>query len=139
MKDLIYDSFYVNSFLRYLKTENYAQTLAYMISYKFYDNLKIKTHDYSIEISNDEIVIFIILYSGFEKTEYENSLNRKNVHYVHWDKIILSMYEFDNINIDIKIIPIKSLCYTSYELDKKNRDLDLFLRFLDLDPLQFKI
>ncbi|WP_375605523.1 hypothetical protein [Flavobacterium davisii] len=133
--ELYYQRMDTNLFMDYLRYENYAQALAYMIDYCLYDNLEVKPHPHSIEISNSEITIFIILFSGFEKEEYPKSLMRKNVHYVHWNGIIRDMCEFEFFKKQIKIIPLKSLCYTSLCLKEDNRDLSAFLSFLELNPL----
>ena len=51
-----------NLLLELLEDIEFANSLAYMIEYKNHTNLNITPHEYSIELSNDEIAISIILY-----------------------------------------------------------------------------
>ena len=82
-----------------LKNDVVKKTLAYMVNFKEHDNLVVIPKPYSIEISNDDICIAIILFSGFEKEEYEVLLTKDNFHIVSFDTIIQSMVEFENMFI----------------------------------------
>ena len=82
-----------------LKNEVVKKTLAYMIDFKEHDNLVVIPKPHSIEISNTEICIAVILFSGFEKEEYEALLTKDNFHIVSFDTITKIMVEFENMFI----------------------------------------
>ena len=87
-----------------LKNEVVKKTLAYMIDFKEHDNLVVIPKPHSIEISNAEICIAVIIFSGFEKEEYEALLTKDNFHIVSFDAITKTMVEFEKI-------PIKHIDY----------------------------
>lgn len=82
-----------------LKNEVTSKTVAYMVDFKEHDNLIVIPKPYSIEISNAEICIAVILFSGFEKEEYEALLSKDNFHIVSFDTMLQSMVEFENMFI----------------------------------------
>ena len=82
-----------------LKNDVVKKTLAYMVNFKEHDNLVVIPKPSSIEISNADICIAVILFSGFEKKEYEVLLTKDNFHIVSFDTIIQSMVEFENMLI----------------------------------------
>lgn len=88
-----------NLLLEILEDIEFANSLAYMIEYKNHTNLNITPHEYSIELSNDEIAISIILYVGFENVEYENLKKHKNYYVVALCDVIPEMIEFKDLNV----------------------------------------
>jgi hypothetical protein len=82
-----------------LKNDVVKKTLAYMVNFKEHDNLVVVPKPYSIEISNAEICIAVILFSGFEKDDYEALIIKDNFHIVSFDTIIQTMVEFENMFI----------------------------------------
>lgn len=88
-----------NLLLELLEDIEFANSLAYMIEYKNHTNLNITPHEYSIELSNDEIAISIILYVGFENGEYENLKKHKNYYVVALCDVIPEMIEFKDLNV----------------------------------------
>ena len=88
-----------NLLLEILEDIEFANSLAYMIEYKNHTNLNITPHEYSIELSNDEIAISIILYVGFENVEYENMKKHKNYYVVALCDVIPEMIEFKDLNV----------------------------------------
>ena len=88
-----------NLLLELLEDIEFANSLAYMIEYKNHTNLNITPHEYSIELSNDEIAISIILYVGFENVEYENLKKHKNYYVVALCHVIPEMIEFKDLNV----------------------------------------
>ena len=82
-----------------LKNEVISKTLAYMLDFKEHDNLTVIPKPFSIEISNAEICIAVILFSGFKKEEYEVLLTKDNFHIVSFDTIIQTMVGFENMFI----------------------------------------
>ena len=101
--EFAYDRFDICILLDNLKNEVISKTLAYMVDFKEHDNLVVTPKPYSIEISNADICIAVILFSGFEK-EYEILKTKKNHHVISFDTKLQLFFEFDNM-------PIKYLDY----------------------------
>lgn len=87
-----------------LKNEVVKKTLAYMVDFKEHNNLVVIPKPHSIEISNAEICIAVIIFSGFENEEYETLKTKKNHHVISFNAITQTMFEFENI-------PIKHIDY----------------------------
>ena len=96
--EFAYDRFDICILLDNLKNEVISKTLAYMIDFKEHDNLVVTPKPYSIEISNDNICIAVILFSGFEK-EYEILKTKKNHHVISFDTKLQLFFEFENMPI----------------------------------------
>lgn len=112
-----------------LKNEVISKSLAYMVDFKEHDNLIIIPKPYSIEISNANICIAVIVFVGFEKEEYESLKTKNNHHVVSFDRITQTMIEFKNIpikHIDYMALFFMSLARTE---DKKVQE---FLSIKDL-------
>ncbi|MBC7749933.1 MAG: hypothetical protein H7Z76_15390 [Methylotenera sp.] len=102
-----------------LKNEVISKTLAYMVDFKEHDNLVVIPKPYSIEISNANICIAVIVFVGFEKEEYETLKTKNNHHLVSFDGITQTMIEFKNMpikHIDYMALFFMSLARTE---DKK--------------------
>ena len=82
-----------------LKNDVVKKTLAYMVDFKEHDNLVVIPKPHSIELSNADICIAVILFSGFEKEEYKALLTKDNFHIVSFDTILQPMVEFENMFI----------------------------------------
>jgi hypothetical protein len=94
-----------------LKNDVVIKTLAYMVDFKEHDNLVVIPKPYSIEISNADICIAVILFSGFEKEEYETLKTKNTHHVVSFNTILQTMFEFENI--PIKHIDYRALFFMS--------------------------
>jgi hypothetical protein len=70
-----------------------------MLDFKEHENLIVIPKPFSIEISNAEICIAVIVFSGFENEEYEALLTKNNFHIVSFDTIVQTMVEFENMFI----------------------------------------
>jgi hypothetical protein len=90
-----------NTLLYLLREPEFASALAYLIDYKSHFDLSIIPKKFSIELSNEEITISIIIYFGFEGKEYDKIKNRKNLHLVTLCDIVTEMFEFKNMEIRI--------------------------------------
>jgi hypothetical protein len=97
--ELAYDRPDLNILLDNLKNEVIRKTLAYMVDFKEQDNLVVIPKPHSIEISNADICIAVLVFSGFEKEEYESLKNKKNHHVVSFDTITKTMFEFEHLSI----------------------------------------
>lgn len=101
-----------------LKNEEIRKTLAYMIDFKEHDNLVVIPKPHSIEISNTDICIAVIVFSGFEKEEYDTLKTKNNHHVVSFGKIAQTMFEFEHIpikHIDYMALFFMSLARTENE------------------------
>nr|WP_315234103.1 hypothetical protein [uncultured Flavobacterium sp.] len=97
--ELAYDRPDLNILLDNFKNEVIRKTLAYMVDFKEHDNLVVIPKPHSIEISNADICIAVLVFSGFEKEEYESLKNKKNHNVVSFDTITKTMFEFEHISI----------------------------------------
>lgn len=123
--DLFYENFETNFILDLLKQEVVKKSLAYMITYKQYQNLNVIPKPFHIEISNDEITILALLYVGFDIKEYSNHINCS---IVSFQKIFWEMHEFKDI--EIKYINPIALFHTiiSIEDDVNLKSIDHLLK-----------
>lgn len=113
-----------------LKNDVVKKTLAYMVDFKEHDNLVVIPKTHSIEISNADICIAVIIFSGFEKEEYEALLTKDNFHIVSFDTIIQTMVEFENMfikHIDSMALFFMALARTN------DTNLFTFLRLKNLN------
>ncbi len=111
---LHYERFEHNELLCALESnQTICKSLAYMATFKEYDYFEVIPKQHSIEISNEELILSIIFYVGYENNEYLKNLNRQNVHIISFNKIISSMFEFEKLKNEIKFIEPKALFYTS--------------------------
>ena len=101
--EFAYDRFDICILLDNLKNEVISKTLAYMVDFNEHENLVAIQKTHSIEISNADICIAVIVFSGFEK-EYEVLKTKKNHHVISFDTTLQLFFEFDNM-------PIKYLDY----------------------------
>lgn len=97
--ELAYDRPDLNILLDNLKNEVIKKTLTYMVNFREHDNLVVIPKPHSIEISNADICLSVIIFVGFEKEEYESLKNKKNHHVVSFDTITTTMFEFEHISI----------------------------------------
>lgn len=121
--EFTYSRFEYNQLFYLLKAEDISESLAYMVDFKEHRCLKIIPNEFSIEASNKDITIIILLYVGFETEEYQSLKTRKNVHIISFDKIVLDMVEFKKI--PIKIIPTLAFAQTVIERAKSLEIYDL--------------
>lgn len=114
--EFVYSNTSYNQLYNLLKEEDISKSLAYMIDYKEYENLKITPNKFSIEVSNKDITLVILIWVGFENEEYQNLKHKKNVHIVSFNEVVLEMFEFKKK--PIKIIPILALTQMVIERSK---------------------
>ena len=123
---LFYEKLEHNELLWTLENnQTICTSLAYMTTFKNYENLKVIPKQHSIEIFNDELVLSIILYVGFEINEYIENDNKLNFHMVSFQKITKEMFEFAKFSNEIKFIEPKALFYTSLSFANDNFSNDL--------------
>ena len=102
-----------------------CKSLAYMVTFKEHQNFKVIPKQHSIEIFNDELILSIILYVGFEMNEYIENVNKSNFQIVSFQKVISEMCEFAKFSNEIKFVEPKALFYTSLSFADDNFSNDL--------------
>lgn len=123
---LFYERLEHNELLSALENnQTICKSLAYMTTFKKYENLKVVPKTHSIEIFNDELILSIILYVGFENNEYVENVNKSNFQIVSFQKTTNEMYEFTEFSNVIKFIEPKALFYTSLSFATDNFSNDL--------------
>ena len=111
---LFYERLEHNELLWTLESnQTICKSLAYMVTFKDYQNLKVIPKQHSIEVFNDEIILSIILYVGFEQKEYIENKRKANFQIVSFKKVTNEMHEFAELKNEIKFIEPKALFYTS--------------------------
>jgi hypothetical protein len=116
--ELLYSHLDNNCLLDVLKNEEITKSLAYMLDFKEYSDLKVTPKSLSIEIANDEVTIAVLLYVGFEGAEFEDLKTKPNVHVVAFDTVTQNMWEFENIKI--KHIDYMSLFFMALSRSKNS-------------------
>ena len=114
-----------NTLLGILSHEEISNALAYLVDFKNHSNLNVIPHPYSIEISNEDITISVILFVGFETDEYKELKDRNNFHIVSFSRVVPEMVEFENLNV--KYIDNMSLLFTTMSRCKNELVNLLFL------------
>lgn len=86
-----------NSLFQLLNEPGFASALCYLVTFKNYDDLIIKAHQNSIELANDEVKIFIVIYTDFVTEEYPTLKDQSDLHLVCLDQVSLEMFEFADL------------------------------------------
>lgn len=113
-----------------LNNNDIVTALSYLVDFKKHVGLNITPRTHSIEVSNSDITIAVILFVGFEENEFIELQKRNNLHIITFSPVIPSMFEFQNLNI--KYIDNLSLLFTALSLSniKELKDLNN-LRFIN--------
>ncbi len=130
--ELIYSHLDNNCLLDVLQNEEINQSLAYMLDFKEHSDLKITPKPFSIEIANNQITIAVLLYVGFEGTEYEALKTKPNVHIVAFDTVAQNLWEFEGIKM--KHIDYMSLFFMALSRSNKLK----FEGFSSLKKIRFR-
>lgn len=91
-------------YMQFCEQPEFCEALAYLLTFKKHENFKVIPHKLSIEISNDDIHIFIIHTVFFQQNEYPKVKDLKNVHFVSLNKELAEMHEFSEMKNEIKFI-----------------------------------
>ena len=90
-----------NLLFELLLEPDFSQALVYLVAFKKYKNLNVVAKEHCIEISNSEITVAVIIYSGFETNEYLALKKRENLHLITFSSTIPNMIEFRKLNIKL--------------------------------------
>lgn len=102
------------------------RAIVYSLTFKEFDDLHLTALEHSMLLYNDEIVVYIILYVGFENQEYlENRL--LNSYFISFERATNSMNEFKDV--DVIYLDKAALVHTAIALSKIEilEDFKLFI------------
>jgi len=115
-----------NILLELLNDPDFSNSLAYLVDFGDHVDLRIIPKKYSVELSNNDITVSIIIYSGFELNEFYELKNRTNVHLVCLSDVIPEMVEFQNMHIKF----IDKLTWLFSIINRSERDFVSKLKHL---------
>jgi hypothetical protein len=99
MEALFYESTNYTHLYKLLKIEEFNCSLAYMVDQKKHKKLNVTFKEHSIEVSNDDITIVIILFVGFENDEYEALKGKSNLHLITFNIKLGGMMGSKGLNV----------------------------------------
>src|SRR5690606_40879891 len=99
-------------YMQFCEQNEFCKALAYLLTFKKHENLKVTPHTYSIEISNEDIHIFIIHTVFFQQQEYPKAKELNNVYFVSFGKELAEMNEFSEMKNEIRFISKQMLTAT---------------------------
>jgi len=117
------------NYLAFCEEPEFCEALAYLLTFKKHENLRVTPHDFLIELSNAEMHIFIVHTVVFQQREYPKLKQSKNVHFVPFDKNLAETHEFSEMKREIKYISKKMLMATIAVLtsNKLVRSMNVFI------------
>lgn len=119
-------------FLQFTEEPIFCEALAYLLTFKKLNNFSVIPHEHAIEISNDEINIFLVHSCIFVLVQHEQVKSLPNLHYVIFNDAIKSMRECSQIKDKLKFISPSMLVATIEALS--NNTLVLAMRtFKEMD------
>src|SRR5690606_22847902 len=121
-------------YMQFCEEPEFCKALAYLLTYKKHENLKVSPHKFSIEISNENIHIFIIHTVFFQQKEYPKVKELKNVHFVSFGKELAEMNEFSEMKNEIKYIS-KTMLMATVEALTENELVNAMARFVETDNI----
>lgn len=116
MKPFYYSNIDDNMLCQLMKNKEISSSLAYIVCAKQHEDLEVTPKKHSIELSNNEISINIILYVGFESDDYYTINRKNNLHIIAFNEIVPSMIEFTGLNV--KFVDKTALLFTVLALSK---------------------
>lgn len=122
------------NYMQFCEEPELGSALAYLLTFKKHENLKVTPHKFSIEISNGDIHIFIIHTVLFQQQEYEVAKQLKNVHFVSFNNQLAEMHEFSEMKNEIKFIS-KGMLTSTVEALTENRLINAINQFKETDGL----
>lgn len=120
--------------MQFCEQPEFCEALAYLLTFKKHENLKVIPHKFSIEIANADIHIFIIHTVFFQQKEYPKVKELKNVHFVSFGKELAEMNEFSEMKNEIKYISKTMLMATVTTLTE-NELVNAMARFVETDNI----
>ncbi|UUV21943.1 hypothetical protein [Paenimyroides aestuarii] len=119
-------------YMQFCEEPEFCKALAYLLTFKKHENLKVTPHKFSIEISNENIHIFIIHTVFFQQKEYPKVKELKNVHFISFGKELTEMNEFSEMKNEIKFVS-KDMLMSTVEALTENNLVRSIQNFKELD------
>lgn len=122
------------NYMCFCEEPEFGSALAYLLTFKKHEDLKVTPHKFSIEISNTDIHIFVIHTAFFKQTEYDKAKQLKNVHFVSFNNQLAEMHEFNEMKNEIKFIS-KGMLTSTVEALTENKLINVITQFKETDGL----
>ena len=101
-----YEKLEPNFVLDFLKDNRFAGVFGYMTTFTFYDEFVVTPYPYHIELKNDDTLIIVLLYVGFDYKQY---MELDSVHIVSLNPIVFLFNSFaPTLEVIIRITFLKS-------------------------------
>lgn len=94
----------------------FCEALLYLVTFKKHTSFNVIPHPHSIEVYNNTVSVFIILYVGYEKLEYLQHIHDDNVHIISFSRIIVDMCEFKKTLTKVKFITPYAIFFTALDI-----------------------
>lgn len=120
------------NYMQFCEQSEFCEALAYLLTFKKYEDLKVTPHKFSIEISNAYINIFIIHTVFFQQQEYEAVKQLKNIHFVSFNNKLAEMHEFGEMKNEIKFIS-KGMLMSTVEALTQDELINAITQFKETD------
>lgn len=120
------------NYMQFCEQSEFCEALAYLLTFKKYEDLKVTPHKFSIEISNADINIFIIHTVFFQQQEYEAVKQLKNIHFVSFNNKLTEMHEFSEMKNEIKFIS-KGMLMSTVEALTQDELINAITQFKETD------
>jgi hypothetical protein len=140
-----YPYFSENLILNLLYEPEIAESLVKVVNNKMHSNLRVEAKPHSIEISNEEISVSVIFFSGFELNEWLTIKEHSNPILISFWSVIPDMCEFEGLNVkyidrnkwllNIKNYPESKLNGMAKEFRKLDQP-ENYSRFVNLNLLK---
>lgn len=121
-------------YMLFCEQPEFGEALAYLLTFQKHTNLKVTPHKFSIEISNNDIHIFVIHTVFFQQKEYPKAKELKNVHFVSFGKELAEMNEFSEMKNEIKFIS-KGMLMTTVAALTENSLARSMQSFIETDSI----
>lgn len=86
-----------NTLFQLLQKPDFRKALVRLVDFKLHHNLQIKAEEHSILIFNSEVMLAVVIYSGFETHEYDFLKCYKNLQLLTFSDVMLDMVEFRGV------------------------------------------
>ena len=100
------------------KNPTICKALAYLLTFEEYTSFTVQPKLHSIEVKSKEVTISILLFVGYEKTEFLDYEKESNLHIVSFDQSSFKIEEFQVLKPHLKFVQHQALCNTPQNSDR---------------------
>ena len=97
------------------KNPTICKALAYLLTFEEYTSFTVQPKLHSIEVKSKKFTISILLFVGYEKTEFLDYEKESNLHIVSFDQSSFKIEEFQVLKPYLKFIQPQALFFTALE------------------------